>query len=163
MEEGHGRPEDLDLLARHCKWMAPGNTFCHLAPGAVEPLQSALKYFRDDFEQHVQQQRCPWRDGQRDDTDAQIYIENRPYDVPEGKNMLHACLSLGFNIPYFCWHPGMHSVGACRQCAVKQFKDENDKQGKIVMACMLHATEGTRISIRDARKRRSFGRRSPNC
>ncbi len=61
LEEGHGRPEDLDLLARHCKWLGPGNTFCALAPGAVEPLQSALKYFRDDFEQHVQQQRCPWK------------------------------------------------------------------------------------------------------
>ena len=78
-----------------------------------------------------------------------IYIENQPYDVPEGKNVLHVCLSLGFNLPYFCWHPGMHSVGACRQCAVKQFKDEKDQRGKIVMACMMHATEGTRISIAD--------------
>lgn len=78
-----------------------------------------------------------------------IYIENRPYQVPEGQNMLHACLSLGFDLPYFCWHPGMHSVGACRQCAIKQFKDENDAKGKIVMACMLHATDGTRVSIRD--------------
>jgi NADH-quinone oxidoreductase subunit F len=41
--------------------MAPGNTFCMLAPGAAEPLQSALKYFRDDFEQHVSARRCPWR------------------------------------------------------------------------------------------------------
>ena len=37
----------------------PGNTFCALAPGAVEPLQSALKYFRDDFERHIREQRCP--------------------------------------------------------------------------------------------------------
>jgi NADH-quinone oxidoreductase subunit G len=78
-----------------------------------------------------------------------IYVENEPFEVPEHQNMLHACLSLGFDLPYFCWHPGMHSVGACRQCAVKQFKDEKDEKGKIVMACMLHATDGTRISIRD--------------
>ena len=31
----------------------PGNTFCALAPGAAEPLQSALKYFREDFERHI--------------------------------------------------------------------------------------------------------------
>jgi len=33
--------------------LGPGNTFCALAPGAVEPLQSALKYFREDFERYI--------------------------------------------------------------------------------------------------------------
>jgi NADH-quinone oxidoreductase subunit G len=78
-----------------------------------------------------------------------IYVENKPYEVPEGQNLLHACLSLGFDIPYFCWHPAMHSVGACRMCAVKQFKDEHDTEGRIVMSCMTLAKEGTRISIQD--------------
>ena len=49
-EEGGARTGDVELLQRHCKWLGPGNTFCALAPGAVEPLQSALKYFRADFE-----------------------------------------------------------------------------------------------------------------
>ncbi len=80
---------------------------------------------------------------------ATIYIDNKPYTVKDGDNLLHACLSLGFDIPYFCWHPAMHSVGSCRQCAVKQFKDENDTRGKIVMSCMTPAAEGTRISIDD--------------
>ncbi len=80
---------------------------------------------------------------------ANIYIDNKPYAVQDGDNLLHACLSLGFNIPYFCWHPAMHSVGACRQCAVKQFKDEHDERGKIVMSCMTPVTEGMRISIDD--------------
>jgi len=79
-----------------------------------------------------------------------IYIEGRPYVVrEEGKNLLEVCLSLGFNIPYFCWHPAMHSVGACRQCAVKLFRDETDTRGRIVMACMTLAADGTRISIDD--------------
>ena len=82
-----------------------------------------------------------------------IYVDNVPYEVPEGRNLLHACLSLGFNLPYFCWHPAMHAVGACRQCAVKLFKDAEDKQGKIVMACMTPATDGTRISIDDPEAR----------
>jgi NADH-quinone oxidoreductase subunit G len=79
-----------------------------------------------------------------------IFVDNKPYEVKEGQNLLHACLSLGFNIPYFCWHPAMNSVGSCRQCAVKMFKDENDTRGKIVMACMTPATDGARISIEDA-------------
>jgi NADH-quinone oxidoreductase subunit F len=61
LEEGRGQPGDLDQLALHAEWLGPGNTFCALAPGAVEPLQSALKYFRDDFERHIREQRCPWR------------------------------------------------------------------------------------------------------
>jgi NADH-quinone oxidoreductase subunit F len=44
----------------HTKWLAPGHTFCGLAPGAMAPLQSALKYFRDDFERHIGLGRCPW-------------------------------------------------------------------------------------------------------
>jgi NADH-quinone oxidoreductase subunit G len=78
-----------------------------------------------------------------------IYVEGQPYEVPEGLNLLHACLSLGFDIPYFCWHPALRSVGACRQCAVKQFQDENDTRGRIVMSCMVPAGDGTRISIDD--------------
>jgi NADH-quinone oxidoreductase subunit G len=80
---------------------------------------------------------------------AKIYVDDRGYTADPRQNLLHACLSLGFNLPYFCWHPAMGSVGACRQCAVKQFKDENDTHGKIVMACMTTAAEGTRISIQD--------------
>jgi NADH-quinone oxidoreductase subunit G len=82
-----------------------------------------------------------------------IYVDGRAYDVAEGQNLLQACLSLGLDLPYFCWHPVLHSVGACRQCAVKQFKDENDQRGKIVMACMTPASEGTRISIDDPQAR----------
>ncbi|MBZ0157537.1 MAG: NADH-quinone oxidoreductase subunit NuoG [Alphaproteobacteria bacterium] len=78
-----------------------------------------------------------------------IYIDNVPYEVKEGVNLLHACLSLGFDVPYFCWHPAMKSVGACRQCAVKQFRDETDTKGRIVMSCMTPAADGTRISLDD--------------
>jgi NADH-quinone oxidoreductase subunit G len=79
-----------------------------------------------------------------------IFIDNKPYRVKEDQNLLQACLSLGFDIPYFCWHPAMHSVGACRQCAVKEFKDEKDTRGRIVMSCMTPVREGQRISIDDA-------------
>jgi NADH-quinone oxidoreductase subunit G len=79
-----------------------------------------------------------------------VYIEDRPYPMDPEQNLLHQCLSAGFNLPYFCWHPALGSVGACRQCAVKQFKDEHDKHGRIVMACMTPASDGTRISIKDS-------------
>ncbi len=61
IENGEGRLEDLDKLAFHTKYLGPGTTFCALAPGAMEPLQSALKYYRDDFERHIKEKRCPWK------------------------------------------------------------------------------------------------------
>jgi NADH-quinone oxidoreductase subunit G len=82
-----------------------------------------------------------------------IFIDNKPHQVKEGQNLLKACLSLGFDLPYFCWHPAMHSVGACRQCAVKQFRDDKDTRGRIVMSCMTPASEGLRISVDDPEAR----------
>jgi len=43
---------------------AIGNTHCALAPGAMEPLQSALHYFREDFDRHIEGQHCPYCDGE---------------------------------------------------------------------------------------------------
>lgn len=81
---------------------------------------------------------------------ATIYIDNEAYEANSDKNLLETCLSHGFDVPYFCWHPEMGSVGACRQCAVKQYKDENDTQGKIVMSCMIGADDQSRISVEDS-------------
>jgi NADH-quinone oxidoreductase subunit G len=80
---------------------------------------------------------------------AIIYVDGKTYEVDPNDNLLHACLSYGLDIPYFCWHPAMGSVGACRQCAVKQYRDENDTTGRIVMSCMTQSLDGTRISIND--------------
>src|SRR5712664_1600109 len=55
-------------------------------------------------------------------TVATIFIDNEPRQANPKQNLLHACLSLGYDLPYFCWHPALGSVGACRQCAVKQFR-----------------------------------------
>jgi NADH-quinone oxidoreductase subunit F len=61
MEEGTAVPQDLEVLNFQTKFLGIGNTFCAFAPGAIEPLQSALKYFGDDFRRHVDEKRCPWR------------------------------------------------------------------------------------------------------
>lgn len=80
---------------------------------------------------------------------AEIIIDNKKYEVAEGKHLLETCLNLGFDLPYFCWHPALDSVGACRQCAIKQYKDEKDEKGKIFMACMQPVKDGVRISLED--------------
>lgn len=61
IENGTGRESDMVILEFQTHYMAPGNTFCALAPGAMEPLQSGLKYFREDFFRHINEKHCPWR------------------------------------------------------------------------------------------------------
>lgn len=80
---------------------------------------------------------------------AKIYIDDIVHEAEEGKNLLEVCLSLGYDLPYFCWHPALGSVGACRQCAVTSYKDEQDKTGKLIIACMEPVKDGTRISMKD--------------
>jgi NADH-quinone oxidoreductase subunit F len=63
MEHGTAEDGDADQLHRLAAFWAPGNTFCALAPGAAEPLQSSLKHFRDDLDAHVREKRCPFRSG----------------------------------------------------------------------------------------------------
>lgn len=80
---------------------------------------------------------------------ATIHVDGKDYEVDGADNLLRACLSLGLDIPYFCWHPALGSVGACRQCAVKQYANADDKRGRLVMSCMTPATDNTFISIDD--------------
>jgi len=80
---------------------------------------------------------------------ATIHVDGKTYEVEGSNNLLEACLNLGLDIPYFCWHPALGSVGACRQCAVKQFNDENDTRGRLVMSCMTPANDKTYIAIKD--------------
>lgn len=61
IDEGQGQEGDLEILAQMAHRLGPGYTYCAHAPGAAEPLQSALKIFHDDFERHITERRCPWR------------------------------------------------------------------------------------------------------
>ncbi|MFM1897289.1 MAG: hypothetical protein RLZZ385_2363 [Pseudomonadota bacterium] len=61
LEQGSGKASDLQVLQDHLGYLGPGRTFCALAPGAMAPLGSGLKYFRDEFDAHVRQQRCTYK------------------------------------------------------------------------------------------------------
>jgi NADH-quinone oxidoreductase subunit F len=50
LEARQGRADDIEMLLKMTRWLGPGMTFCLHAPGAMEPLQSALKYFRAEFD-----------------------------------------------------------------------------------------------------------------
>lgn len=60
IENGRGEKRDLDLLRELAQRMGPGKTFCALAPGAAEPLQSSLNFFLADYEAHIDEKGCPY-------------------------------------------------------------------------------------------------------
>ena len=80
---------------------------------------------------------------------ATIHVDGKSYEVDGSENLLQACLSLGLDIPYFCWHPSLGSVGSCRQCAVTQYANPEDTRGRLVMSCMTPASDNSYISIED--------------
>ncbi|AKG15580.2 NADH-quinone oxidoreductase subunit NuoF [Moraxella bovoculi] len=53
MENGQGQADDIDKLSELTRDLWLGKTFCAHAPGAMEPLMSALRYFRHEFEAKV--------------------------------------------------------------------------------------------------------------
>ena len=59
IEEGRGEPGDVDLLLDQAHYLGP-HSYCALATGAMFPLVSAIEKFRDDFDEHVRQRKCPY-------------------------------------------------------------------------------------------------------
>ena len=57
LENGHGKAEDIDLLADVADNIL-GKSFCALGDAAAMPVQGALKHFRDEFEYHVTHKAC---------------------------------------------------------------------------------------------------------
>jgi NADH-quinone oxidoreductase subunit F len=62
IERGQGRKEDLDLLLDMCDNMK-GKTICVLSDAAAMPIESYLKYFREEFERHIRERACPFDGG----------------------------------------------------------------------------------------------------
>jgi hypothetical protein len=59
IEDGYGREQDLPLLGEVGQNIL-FRAFCALADGAVSPVDSSIKYFRGEYEEHLRLGRCPF-------------------------------------------------------------------------------------------------------
>ena len=59
IEAGEGTQKDLDSLLQLCGFVK-GTGYCTLVTGAAVLVQSSLKLFRHEFEEHIKLQRCPY-------------------------------------------------------------------------------------------------------
>ncbi|MBO0817227.1 MAG: NADH-quinone oxidoreductase subunit NuoF [Actinobacteria bacterium] len=70
LDRGQGTEEDLDKLLDICDNIL-GRAFCPFGDGAISPVVSSIKYFRDEFIEHFKRGGCPfdpaattaWADG----------------------------------------------------------------------------------------------------
>lgn len=70
-------------------------------------------------------------------SEIKLTIDGREITTTAGKTILEAALDNGIDIPVFCWHPKLKSVGACRICLV-----EVEKWPKLQVSCSTQATDG---------------------
>jgi len=60
IENGEGTQNDLDSLLQLCGFVK-GTGYCTLVTGAAVLVQSALRLFRQEFEEHLTLKRCPYK------------------------------------------------------------------------------------------------------
>jgi NADH-quinone oxidoreductase subunit F len=59
IEAGEGTQKDLDSLLQLCGFVK-GTGYCTLVTGASVLVQSSVKLFRQEYEDHIRLQRCPY-------------------------------------------------------------------------------------------------------
>ena len=59
LENGDGKEEDLNKLLDICENIL-GRSFCALGDGATSPISSSIKYFREEYLEHIRQGKCPF-------------------------------------------------------------------------------------------------------
>lgn len=74
---------------------------------------------------------------------VRITIDGKEYEVQKGKTVLQAALENGIAIPYFCYHPRLKIIGACRMCIVY-----NEKTGRLITSCNTPVEDGMVISTK---------------
>jgi NADH-quinone oxidoreductase subunit G len=82
---------------------------------------------------------------------VEIFVDGAAIEVDGSANLLQGCLAAGKDVPYFCWHPALGSVGACRLCAVTVFAGAGDATGTIAMACMTRPVAGMRVGLQESK------------
>ncbi|MGC8650582.1 MAG: 2Fe-2S iron-sulfur cluster-binding protein [Hydrogenobaculum sp.] len=70
-----------------------------------------------------------------------IFIDGKEYKAPKGENLLKYMLSVGIEIPYFCYLDRLPALGSCRLCIVLV-----ENQNRVIPSCTLQIQEGLRVS-----------------
>ncbi|SFI49820.1 NADH-quinone oxidoreductase subunit NuoG [Nitrosomonas sp. Nm34] len=82
-----------------------------------------------------------------------MHIDGHEIPFQENDNILKAALAANIEIPYFCYHAALGSLGACRLCAVEIAPEDPNKKPRVVMSCLEPAKDGINVSVSAAAAR----------
>jgi len=71
---------------------------------------------------------------------AKIKINGKEIEAEEGRNLVDVAKENGFEIPHYCYHPGLSIAGQCRMCVVEQ-----EGNPKLQVACNMRCSEGLSV------------------
>lgn len=87
-----------------------------------------------------------------------ITIDGKQVECRKGINVLQAALEAGFDIPHYCYHPGLAVVASCRLCLMEmkvphRTTRELDWDARLVPACQTPVKDGMEVRFNSARVR----------
>ncbi len=75
---------------------------------------------------------------------AQVTVDGRPIQAPEGTPLLQAMLDAGLDVPHYCYHPKLSIDGSCRLCQVKI-----EGMPKLQISCNTQVRDGMIVHTAD--------------
>jgi NADH-quinone oxidoreductase subunit G len=72
-----------------------------------------------------------------------VTVDGVTVEVPKGTLAIDACFRAGADVPYFCYHPRLTSVGACRMCLASiELEMFGQRRASIMTCCTIPCAEG---------------------
>ena len=156
--------DDLDLLIDLCATVKE-TSLCGLGQTAPNPVLSTLKYFKNEYIEHIVNKRCPRRrlqypgsraavspggDGMSASVDVKtLIIDGQEVSARAGQTILEVAREHDIDIPTLCHLDGLSDVGACRLCVV-----EIKGNTKLFPACVTTVYEGMEVTTESDRLRK---------
>ncbi|MDX1931544.1 MAG: NADH-quinone oxidoreductase subunit NuoG [Capsulimonadales bacterium] len=84
-----------------------------------------------------------------------VTVDGVPVEVPKGTLVIEACFRAGADVPYFCYHPRLTSVGACRMClASVELEQFGARRTALMTTCNLQVQNGmvVKTGVPDVKK-----------
>ncbi len=70
-------------------------------------------------------------------------LNGEQVSATNGENLIEACEKAGVEIPRFCYHKRMNSVGMCRMCIVEV---DTGRGPALQPSCMLTVSDGMDVN-----------------
>jgi NADH-quinone oxidoreductase subunit G len=80
---------------------------------------------------------------------TKITVNGREVDADPKKPLIAACHAEGFDVPTYCYHPGLTPVGSCRICQVEV--KQGQMPARVVVACRTPVAEGMIVDTESAK------------